>query len=299
MSATHITSLYFSDHTEMAKKRLQKLKAAGLVGERPRELFEPAAYFIARPGLDVLDQCGILGEYPYFDLPSLERRAPGSDITVAHDLAVMDVKVAICRAIKSTDLSIVEFTTWPLLNRFIGIDARGKEMTVNPDGFLRVHAGCSDGGSREHTFFLELDRSTEQQTILVSRAGLYANHYRSGNFAEHNGGTPGEYRRHPFRVLYVLDSPERRNNTIEKLLQSGQPTLTHIWLTTFDEIAAMPLDAIWIRPVDYRDRLADTPFDPRRSVPVLPYKRQKRRDDFVEANVSKRPLFDGTPGVRS
>jgi len=41
MTPGHAAKLYFDGKPEATKKRLQKLKAAGLIGERPRRAFDP------------------------------------------------------------------------------------------------------------------------------------------------------------------------------------------------------------------------------------------------------------------
>ena len=41
MTTDHATALYFDGKNEAAKKRLQKIKAAELISERPRRAFEP------------------------------------------------------------------------------------------------------------------------------------------------------------------------------------------------------------------------------------------------------------------
>src|SRR5882762_6280691 len=81
MTTEHAASLHFGGSKEAAKKRLQKLKAAGLIGERPRRAFEPSVLFLTRKGLIPLSLRGILAEYPGFDVPALERRAHVSPIT--------------------------------------------------------------------------------------------------------------------------------------------------------------------------------------------------------------------------
>ena len=50
--------LYFEGRNEATKKRLQKLKAAGLVGERKRQAFEPSVLFLTRNGLTLLREHG-------------------------------------------------------------------------------------------------------------------------------------------------------------------------------------------------------------------------------------------------
>jgi hypothetical protein len=51
MTKDHVTALYFEGKGEAAKKRLQKLKAAKLISERPRRAFEPSILFLTRDGL--------------------------------------------------------------------------------------------------------------------------------------------------------------------------------------------------------------------------------------------------------
>ena len=43
MTTDHATALYFDGKNEPAKKRLQKIKAIGLITERPRRAFEPSS----------------------------------------------------------------------------------------------------------------------------------------------------------------------------------------------------------------------------------------------------------------
>ena len=48
MTTDHATALYFDGNYVPAKKRLQKLKAAGLISERPRKVFGPSILFLTR-----------------------------------------------------------------------------------------------------------------------------------------------------------------------------------------------------------------------------------------------------------
>src|ERR1700733_3606225 len=91
MTTDHATVLYFDGKGQAAKKRLQKIKAAGLIKERPRRAFEPSVLFLTRNGLLSLQEKGVLTEYPAFDLPVLDRRARVSDLTIRHELEVMEL----------------------------------------------------------------------------------------------------------------------------------------------------------------------------------------------------------------
>ena len=265
MTKDHATTLYFDGKGEAAKKRLQKIKAAGLITERPRHAFEPSVLFLTRKGLMLLQENGVLTQYPSFDLPALDRRARVSDLTIRHELEVMDVKAAFHAAIKATPSFIVdEFSTWPLLNEFTAYHpgGNGAEVTVKPDGFIRIHETDADGEKYERAFFLEVDRSSEIQKTLVAKAGCYLDYYRRGGFAVRNGATRDNFKKFPFRVLMVFKNAERRNNTALRLLQNTPPILTMVYLSTFEEVTHDPTGAIWIRPLDYRAATEGTPFAP-------------------------------------
>jgi hypothetical protein len=258
MTLDHIALLYFDGKREMAKKRVQKLKASGYVAERPRQPSQPAVLTLAAAGLNVLQEEGQLSGYPKLDRTALLKRSQVSDMTLQHELQVMTVKAALVSALRTLDrFDVAEFSTWPLLSQFSvrrsAIDPmESGEQVVKPDGFMRVREHA-DGRKFEHAYFLELDRSNETQEKLGRKAIAYLEYYRSGGFAERNGRPRSEKKDFPFLVLFTCKSAARRDNAIERLLTNDPPTLTQAWLTTFDEVTTDPLGSIWIRPRDYRD----------------------------------------------
>jgi Replication-relaxation len=293
MTTKHIATLYFAGKREAAKKRVQKLKTAGLIRERKRRVNEPSVLFLTRQSFALLNERGLLSELPKLSPTIFEKRASVSDLTLRHELAVMDVKAAFHSPLKTSDkFSIVEFSTWPRLHEFKAARSgySGEEVLVKPDGFIRIEEIEKQGGLSEHTFFLEVDRSTETQQTLVSRAGCYLDYYKSGGFAMRNGALRSAYKDFPFRVLIVLKNAERRNNTAERLLENNPPILTQVYLSTFAEVIADPLGAIWIRPIDYRATVKETKFAeggrPR------PYRRQSDREDLIAAQIQKRSLLE-------
>src|SRR5438132_369985 len=88
MTLAHIAALFFDGKREAAKKRLQKMKTAGFVGERNRRVYEPSVLYLAPRAFEVLRMNGVLSEYPPFALSSLERRAAVSEVTIRHELQV-------------------------------------------------------------------------------------------------------------------------------------------------------------------------------------------------------------------
>lgn len=290
MTPAHAAAVCFEGRKEAAKKRLHKLKTAGFVGERRRRPFEPSVLSLTREGLNVLRERGVLAQYPQLDLPLLAKRARVSDLTLRHELEVMDVKAAFYAGLRSSDtFSVAEFSTWPLLYQFEAVRPGhgGVEVTVKPDGFIRIHEKEADGGLSEHTFFLEVDRSSETLDTLVARAGCYFDYYRSGGFAVRNGGARSAFKDYPFRVLFVFKSAERRNNTAERLLQTNPPILTQACLSTYAEATTDPLGPVWFRPADYREAVKGTPFDPAQRREQWAYQRQTAREVFVESKVHR------------
>src|ERR1039458_4376960 len=72
MTTAHATTLYFDNKIHAANKRLQKLKSCGFIGTRPRRAFEPSVLFLTRKGLTLLQEHGVLAQYPSFDLSALD-----------------------------------------------------------------------------------------------------------------------------------------------------------------------------------------------------------------------------------
>ena len=294
MTAEHIAVLFFNGSREAAKKRLQKLKAAGFIGERKRKAYEPAVLSLTVKAVSVLRIRGILAEYPKLASSALDKRTRVSDLTIRHELEVMDCKAAFHSAIKGLPkFGISEFCTWPLLHQFEAFRKGygGEEVMIKPDGFIRISEEEDGGHASEYSLFLELDRSSQTQDTLVSRASAYLDFYRSGGFAMRNGGTRDKFRDFPFRVLFVFKNAERRNNMAERLLRNTPPILTQALLSTFDEVKASPFGAIWVRPLEYREATKGTEYEPENRREQAGYRRQTARELFVEESVRKQPLL--------
>jgi len=293
MTIAHIASLYFEGRQEAAKKRLQRLKAAGLLAERPRQPYQPAVLFITKTGFTALRDGGMLAEYPDLSWSQLARRSRVSDLTVRHELDVMDVKTALSLAVRTLPgFEVAEFSTWPLLYQFEACGADSRSVVVKPDGFVRIRQVTARGEGADSTFFLEVDRSTEAQCLLVERAICYRDYYRSGGLARHLHGGNARPQDAPFRVLFVFKTCERRNNMAEHLLRVHPPILRQIWLTTFEELVKEPLAAIWLTPRDYLEVTEGTAYDPQLRPRLHPYRRHPGREVLVEASVRKLPLLE-------
>jgi protein involved in plasmid replication-relaxation len=283
---------------EAARKRVQKLKAAGIINERPRKATEPSIHCLTRRAFEMLEKHGVLKEFPSVGWSHLEKRARVSESTLKHELEVMDCRAALTAATEKSGYAITEFSAWPKLIEFVARDPAGKEMLVKPDGFIRIQ-GSDASGRFEDMFFLELDRSTEEQQRLVDRAACYRDFYFRGGLASRFGRPRSEFKQFPFVVLMVFKNAERRNNTAERLLQSTPPIRNQVWLTTLKEMTGNPLGPIWVKPGDYSRLTAGTAFDPAVCRNQWGYRRQPEREEFVEKNIQKHPLLTAAPGDES
>src|SRR5437868_10854404 len=94
MTRKHVATLYFEDKEPYAKKRLQRIKAAGLITERRRLVNEPAILFLTRKALNLLKREGRLLDYPQLSGNAFEARTNIKEFSIRHELQVMDVKSA-------------------------------------------------------------------------------------------------------------------------------------------------------------------------------------------------------------
>lgn len=288
MTLAHISALYFDGRQEAAKKRMQKLKAAGLIGERKRKVYEPSILFLTRQGFTLLTERGLLEGFPKLPWMSLQKRLQVSDLTLRHELQVMDAKAAVGAALqRGTVFRLAEFSTWPVLFQFQASPTRGPELLVKPDAFVRIREHVAKEVF-EHTFFVEVDRSTETLDTLARKALCYLDFYQRGGLAVRSGRPRSEYKDFPFRVMMIFKTDERRNNTAEKLLTGNPPILTQVWLTTMSEMLSDPLGRIWIRPLDFRSVVGEFNGNVRRDV----YRRQTERDLLIAGHIKKVHLFE-------
>lgn len=291
MTLAHAGAIHFGGKHEMAKKRVQKLKSAGMIAERARKAYEPSILYLTRAGFDAIHEEGVLHDLPQLPWSALEQRLQVSELTLRHELEVMNVKAAFFTTTREhPSINIAEFTTWPMLCQFKAVLRQGDEITVKPDGFLRLR---HEIGAElfEHIFFLELDRSTETLDTLVRKAQAYLAYYQAGGLAERFGHHRSAYKEFPFRVLMVFKTAERRNNVAERLLAGSPPILTLTWLATIDEVFAGPLGPLWVRPRDYREAIAGTAYS--NGSPQLSdvYRRDADRNRHVEGRLQRQTLL--------
>jgi hypothetical protein len=263
LSINHAALLHFSGKNEFAKKRIAKLKNAGFIAERPRRQFEPSILYLTGLAFQALADHGHLADYPNLGMTKFEKRAKVSDLKIRHELAVMDIKVAVANSIAGQPpLHLHQFWTWPRLYEFAAstvIDGfRAKPGTIQPDGYIRVSEQTVNGAI-EHAFFLEVDRTTESLGKLAARAVAYLDYYRSGGFAVWRGADRDQYKQYPFRVLGVFLSETRMRNFALRLVANNPPIRHQFLLASLSDAIRDPFGAIWTTPADYAAGTEPTP----------------------------------------
>jgi hypothetical protein len=266
LTLRHATALHFGGRPHAAKKRIQRLKAAGFIAERPRKTFEESVLFLTRRALQVLHDDGHLADFPKISLSSFDKRAKVSDLTIRHELAVMEVKVAFTKAVAERPaLALVQFSTWPRLFSFVSpVSFSGVRMApqpIKPDGFVRLHEPVNSA-VKQHVFFLEVDLKSENVDKLAGKGIAYLHYYSSGGFAVWRGASHDEYKQHPFRVLAVFSNERRKENVARRLLENNPPIRHQWYLSTLADAIRDPLGAIWTTPADYAAGQANSTAKP-------------------------------------
>ena len=300
MTRAQAAGLYFDGSYEVAKKRLGKLTGAGYVREHlPKR--NPGHYFpsllsLGRKGFDALRNTAHLSAFPAMTWDHLVDRVSLAQTTLAHEVGLIDHKVALVAAVRAhSSLRIEEFLTWPALFQFETDESHGgMRSMLKPDAFIMV----SERAVGEHNFFLEYDRAKEAGRQLMKKAWGYHRFYASGGFARRSGAPNEAFKEHPFRVLYIFPTEERRNAVAERLLQIHRPDDAHArtplllknqhWLSTSAAYLENPLGPIWLTLGKYWQATEGTDYDPRRHFTT---RRVTARDRLVAARAKLLPLF--------
>jgi hypothetical protein len=194
----------------------------------------------------------------YILYATIAKRLSVSPLTLQHELDVMDFRAAIVKAARQRpELSIAEISTWPAKIAFDASGEDGQRVEVRPDGFFRLIELGENGKIRQHSFYVEVDRSTESEKILLERIFSYYDYYRSGGFAMRRGRASEDYKSVPFRVLVTCQSTARRDNLAEQLVISHTKVGALAWITTVAEATEDLFGDIWMTPTGYHKATAE------------------------------------------
>lgn len=296
LTLSHITALFFEGKAPAAQQRVLKLKRDGFVREQVgRKTSEPARISLTRAAFEYLTRHELLAGYPMMRWDSLADRLSIKPETVAHEVAVLDVRVAIERGLAESGLDLLEYSTWPRLFTFSLSPHPSPEngdrdsYALTPDSLIRFR----DDEGTSYTFFVEVDRSSEDRARLLEKALAY-----KVLQAEHQAllrsrlGGPTTGAPIPIAALFVFQSRAdgagnsrmSRNNFIERV--TARTNLQRlIYAATFEDATRDPLGSVWLRPKEYRAALAGTPYDPADMAELRNPPRRPERDRLVDERV--------------
>jgi hypothetical protein len=252
LTLDQVRVMFFPDAKDFATKRVRRLKAAGLLVERPRRIGEPSILHLTWKGYIALRKGNHVDEDSQLSPKAFTRRMGVSDQTLAHELMIGDVRTAFITALRaSTGFEKLEFDVWPRRYEFVVNRGHGNKP-VKPDARIQLfEKGESDD---PFNFFVEVDTGSENlERILVEKCLNYREYFRSGGFAVFRGGKREQFKDFPFQVLIVVKSEKRRNNLAEVLLQTTPPFSAMILITTLGECVSNPLGDIWMTPAAHKE----------------------------------------------
>ena len=146
MTIRHMSKIHFGGHFEATRKRARRLRDEGFIAERPSQRGTQSIFLITQRGFNILVNHGQLAHYPNVSWPIASRRAQVSDLTLRHELLVLDVKAALFTAARyRPSLTFTQFSTWPRLSQFNVFHlATGEKVMIKPDGFIQLCDAKSD-----------------------------------------------------------------------------------------------------------------------------------------------------------
>ncbi|MBX7257337.1 MAG: replication-relaxation family protein [Candidatus Hydrogenedentes bacterium] len=262
ISIKHAAALHWPDGTAgeaAAKRRLAKLAETNLLKRQEVNVEScKVIYRLTKDCVDLLAEHNLIPAIIRADWDGKMKSRytdPIAPSHLTHELKLYDLKVLLESAINAhPNLRAVEFGVWPLPYVF-EVSYKGKTSAQKPDGFLHVREHPSPGQAPvSHYFYIEFDhRGSEKLDIILQKTEKYQLYLKNG-FGHRIGKPDAPKADRSFRVLFVVDTADsdtRRDNICAKLAGARIGTLAHV--TTFKDLVAKPLGAVWLTPKDYED----------------------------------------------
>lgn len=260
ISIKHAAALHWPDGTAgeaAAKRRLAKLAEANLLKRQEVNVEScKVIYRLTKDSVDLLAKHNLIPAIIRADWDGKMKSRYTDAIApshLTHELRLYDLKVLLESAINGhPHLRAVEFGVWPLPYVF-EVSYKGRTSAQKPDGFLHVRQHPSPHQAPvSHYFYIEFDhRGSEKLDIILQKTEKYQLYLKDG-FGQRIGRPDAPKAERSFRVLFIVDTAEsntRRDNICAKLASARVGTIAHI--TTFKDLIADPLGAVWLTPKDY------------------------------------------------
>ena len=236
----HLAALYFDGSRDAAYKRLGALRRAGLITSLQRHGDTGCHLFrITRPGYRVLNQ----------SVPDLESwrctKASQRKLSASkecHELDIMTTKVALMLAERREQHVRLESFTTNVGQHLTSVSNLSTGWRLIPDAYI-----CLTDRVRRHHFYLEVDRSTQSHRVIQNKVLLYRqackrNMMSARSSRETSNSSPS------FRVLFVCQGSDRRDNLAGASLSLNPPVSTLAWFADISDFSNDPIGKIWVTP---------------------------------------------------
>lgn len=214
---------------EAAKKRLQKLQKAGFVRRFGLGVGRPSVFVLtlrARVLMENSQEAETGGAVK-----------PPSVFLLRHEIVLRDFRIAVMAQAAANNIHVVRcVVAGDSLAFQVGSTA------IRADGFIEVSSF-----GRVLRYFVEVDNGTESLSTLARRVIAYGRLFKSGIAAARWGGSKGEYRKSPFRVLFIFSSFGRCISALDRFGSLG--IRDFVVGTVASAAVERPFDAIWVNPL--------------------------------------------------
>jgi len=240
--------------------RLAELCEQGLVRPRELRIGGEVVFCLSRSGFDCAASNGVIPEAVGIAPKRIWRRLEVSDMTILHELELVDLRIAFEREGRRA-LDVIDCQLETCLNQCSFTGREGRRMF--PDGRLRLRR--RGGGDSSLVFYIEHDRGSETLSRIVGKVADYR------HLAEHG--------KEAFRLIVVVPSVERRNNIALELARAFPELPNFILIGVFAEVIRNPFEDVFLTPGQARKALEG--FNEGRSNSGGAYRRSKARDERI------------------
>jgi hypothetical protein len=201
LTVSQLALLCFEGKKEAAKKRLQKLSREGLLRRNDMGFGLQSIYTLTKDAI-------ALDPKPYRH----RRNLLPKPVFLRHELFVRDFRaLLLTRGIQEFGGAAIENCS--INAHFLAFRCpRGR---ILPDGYFEVQSPFEGTSS----FFFEIDRGTESQSIIAARIIGYRYFLKSGMFAKRIASHAVSSNGDSFRVLFVFHSLRRMNAVLRTAFQ--------------------------------------------------------------------------------
>ena len=269
-----IERLLSVEDRSQAAERVQLLIENGCIRKRTLLIGGAEVFCLSRKGYDLGVANGVIPEDGSVSAKKLWRRLEVSDLTLLHELQVVDARIAYERHARvSGTVQVARVVTHFPSGHFETDDGK----RIFPDGWLSLSVR---GRDRPLSFCLEIDRGTEPLNRVLSKVQDYLR-IDSGDSANRD-----------FRVVFVVPSEERRDNVAWLLARELPKVPNFVLIAVMSDVERDALGAIYLTPGGVRKAMVHGVSPPVIGRDRGQYRRSKMRMDAIATHSPRVSLLD-------